>query len=170
MTNLAACTSSTFDGDSSNNDGSASNARVITAITPSADVATFKTGPTSAQGTSNITYTITVTNMGPSTASNVVVIDTLPPQVAFVSASSGGTSNNGAVTWPTLTNFANAAFTNFTVTVTLPANGSVTNSVASTSDTGDPDASNNNGSSASAKVITTVVAALADVATTVTGP
>ena len=89
-----------------------------------------------------------------------------------MSASSGGTYALGpgltqTVTWPTLTNFANAAFTNFTVVVTLPVSGSVTNTVASTSDTADPDASNNNGSSASAKVVTTVVAVLADVATSV---
>ncbi len=170
LTNSANCTSTTFDPDASNNDGSASNARVITTVTPSADVVTTKIGPTSATGNSNITYTITVTNHGPSAASNVVVVDTLPVGVTFVSASSGGTTNNGMVTWPTLTNFANAAFTNFTVVVTLPGSGSVTNAVSSTSDTGDPDASNNNGSSASAKVITTVVAVLADVATSVSGP
>ena len=170
LTNVAAGTSSTFDPDASNNDGSATNAIVLTTIVSSADVKTTKAGPTSAAGTSNITYTITVTNHGPSTASNVVVSDVLPAEVTFVSASGGGTTNNGVVTWPTLTNFANAAFTNFTVVVTLPLSGSVTNSASSTADTSDPDASNNNGSSATAKVVTTVAAVFADVATSVSGP
>ena len=95
---------STFDPDASNNDGSATNARVITIVTPSADVKTTKTGPTSASGFSNITYTIIVTNHGPSTASNVVVSDTLPAGVTFVSASSGGANNSGVVTWTPVEN------------------------------------------------------------------
>jgi uncharacterized repeat protein (TIGR01451 family) len=170
LTNISWSTSTTGDPDASNNDGSSSNAKVITSVTPSADVETIKTGPTSAQGTSNITYTITITNLGPSTASNVVVSDTLPSTVTFVSASSGGTQSGGVVTWPALTNFPYAASTNFTVTVTLPADGSVTNVVSSTSDTSDPNAANNNGTASGAKVITSIVAALADIATTVTGP
>ena len=54
------------------------------------------------------TYTITVTNLGPSTASNVAVTDTLPTNVVFVSASSGGTLSNGIVSWPALATLANA--------------------------------------------------------------
>ncbi len=43
-----------------------------------------------------VTYTITVNNSGPSTASNVQVTDTLPSQLQFVSATSGGTAIGSA--------------------------------------------------------------------------
>src|SRR5207249_3217485 len=97
-----------------------------------------------------------VTNLGPSTANNVVVNDTLPSGATFVSASSGGSYSAGVVTWPTMTNFFLGAITNFTVTITAPGSGPMTNTVSSTSTTGDPDGSNNDGSSGNAKVITTV--------------
>jgi uncharacterized repeat protein (TIGR01451 family) len=42
----------------------------------------------------NLTYTITVTNLGPAAAQNVVVFDTLPAGVTFVSASSGAAAGN----------------------------------------------------------------------------
>jgi uncharacterized repeat protein (TIGR01451 family) len=51
---------------------------------------------------SNITYTINVTNLGPAIATGVLVTNLLPPQAAFVSATaSQGTAVNfgGAVSW-----------------------------------------------------------------------
>src|SRR5262249_23844472 len=129
--------------------------------------------PTSAAATanttSNLVYTITVTNLGPDIATNVIVSDLLPTNVTFVGASSGGTNGNGTVWWPTLTNFAVAASTNFTVTITAPSSGrSLTNVVSSTATTTDPDSSNNNGSSSNAKATTTVLE-IADVKTTKSG-
>ena len=57
--------------------------------------------PVSVAPLTNYTYTVTVANQGPSTASNVVVSDALPPGVTFLSASAGGTTNaSGAVYWP----------------------------------------------------------------------
>ncbi|MBI1765575.1 MAG: DUF11 domain-containing protein [Acidobacteria bacterium] len=53
-----------------------------------ANLAITKTGPASVNAGANITYTLTVTNNGVSDAQNVVVKDTLPPNVSFVSASS----------------------------------------------------------------------------------
>src|SRR6185436_9231269 len=87
----------------------------------------------------------------------------------FVSASSGGTFSGGVVTWPTLANFINGARTNYTVTITVPANGSLTNIVYATAFTADPDLSNNNGAGPNNQVVTSVTP-LADIATTVTGP
>ena len=52
-----------------------------------ADLAVTKTGlPDPVLVGSNLTYTVTVTNNGPNNASNVMVTDTLPANVTFVSA------------------------------------------------------------------------------------
>src|SRR6185295_9382757 len=111
-------------------------------ITLLADVAVTKTGLTNALAGTNFTYTLTITNKGPSTASSIVVTDTLPATVTFVSANGGGSYASGVVTWPAMT-MTNTATTNFTVTVTAPASGTLTNVVSSSSTTSDPDASNN---------------------------
>lgn len=123
-----------------------------------ADVATTQTGPSIGTVGANITYTITVTNQGPATATNVIASDTLPAGVTFVSASSGGTVSAGVITWPTISALAAGASTSYTAVVTLPALGSYTNTVASSATTSDPDAANHNGSATAARVITTVAA------------
>ena len=119
----------------------------------SADVVTASSGAATILAGANLTYTIAITNNGPSTATNVVVKDTIPPTATFYSASGGGTYSAGIVTWPGF-NLASGATTTFTLTVTAPANGTLTNSALSTATTYDPDASNNNGSSGA--VVTTV--------------
>lgn len=45
-----------------------------------------------------LTYTLTATNNGPDDATDVVITDTLPTSVTFVSASSGCTNSSGTVT------------------------------------------------------------------------
>ena len=133
-----------------------------------ADVATTVIGPANVFAASNLTYTVSTTNLGPSTASNVVVSATLPTGVTFSSASGGGANSNGVVTW-TILSLPSAAAANFSVTVAAPAGGTLTNLVGSTSTTSDPDSSNNNGSAASAQVITSITS-LADVRVFLTGP
>jgi uncharacterized repeat protein (TIGR01451 family) len=149
LTNVASSTSATTDPSAGNNSSS-----FITTVTPVADVATTKSGPASVAGNGLVTYTITVTNLGPSTASNVSVTDTLPAGVTFVSASGGGTNSAGVVGWPVITSLANGATTSFTVTVTAPGSGTLTNVVSSTATTLDPEATNNDGSAAGAIVVT----------------
>jgi uncharacterized repeat protein (TIGR01451 family)/fimbrial isopeptide formation D2 family protein len=99
----------------------------VTTAAPNADLVVTKSQPSPATvnpgGT--ITYTVTVTNNGPATASNVVVTDTLPTGTTFGSASNGGTQAAGVVTWngtttPALVSLANGASQTFTVTVTAP--------------------------------------------------
>jgi uncharacterized repeat protein (TIGR01451 family) len=63
----------------------------------------------------SLLYTLVITNAGNQAASNVVLTDTLPPQVAFVSTGNGGTHANGVVTWQI---------------GTLPAGGSATRTVS----------------------------------------
>lgn len=169
LTNIASSTSTTADPVSTNNNGTATNSIVITTVIPQADVQTTKTGPTTVIATNNIIYTITVTNLGPSTASNVVVSDVLPLGVTFLSASGGGVNNSGTVEWPAISALTNGAVTNFTVTAIAPADGTITNTVSSTSVTADPVAANNNGTDAAAIVITTIDPC-ADVRTGKTGP
>ena len=68
-------------------------------------------------GTS-FTYTLTVTNEGPSDASGITVTDTLPGAVTFVSASAGCSESGGTVTC-TAASLATGASVPFTVTVPI---------------------------------------------------
>src|SRR5204862_1468811 len=56
-----------------------------------------KTAPATASAGTDITYTLTVTNNGPSASSGGTVTDVLPAQVSFVSASAGCTTTAGTV-------------------------------------------------------------------------
>ena len=82
-----------------------------------------------------LTYTLTVTNATPGTgqATNVVVVDTLPPSVSFVNASPGCTHLAGVVTCMIGT-MANGTTTAVTITVIPTVAGTITNTAAVTSD------------------------------------
>jgi len=165
LTNTAASTADTADPVGTNNDGTALNAIVVTAVTPQSDVAVLKSGPSGAIAASSFTYTITVTNAGPSTATNVVASDVLPGNVSFVSASAGGTLSAGTVTWPAIASLANGGATSFTLTVKAPASGSITNTASVSVGTPDPNLANNTSGS-----VVTTVGAVADVAVINDGP
>ncbi|HAZ44152.1 MAG TPA: hypothetical protein DCZ55_06635 [Cyanobacteria bacterium UBA11371] len=122
-----------------------------------ADVVTTKTGPATVAPNGSITYTITARNLGPNTANNVVISDTLPQGVTFNSASDGGTFNNGVVTFGAV-NIASGESITRTITVTAPASSAqpLLNVVQSSADTQDPDPNNNNGTQPPARVETTI--------------
>ena len=163
-TNTATVTSTTPDPDTANNSSS-----VTTTVATSADLFVTKTGaPTVTAGT-NLIYTITVGNPGPSDAQAVVVSDPLPAGTLFVTASqtagpvftcttppvgSGGTVTCDLATLPA---FASATFS---LTILVPADapsglvGTNTATVAST--TADPDPATNTSS------VSTTVATSAD--------
>ena len=147
LTNAASVSSPTGDPNCTNN----VTPPVITTVTPVADVGIGKTGSASVLASSNLVYTISVTNFGPSSASGVVVTDTLPATVTFVSATGGGVNNSGVVSW-SLGTLANGQVSNVTVTVTAPASGTLTNTASVSSPTGDPNSTNN----VTPPVITTV--------------
>src|SRR5205814_1876183 len=149
--------------------GSAAASKVSTTVTELADLAVAKTGPAAVSAVQTFTYTITLANNGPSDAATVVVRDTLPAGVTFVSASNGGTTAAGVVTWPSVATLANAASLPRTVTVTAPPTGTLLNVARADAATVDPDSTNNNGSDPANRV-TTVVDERADLSLSKTGP
>jgi uncharacterized repeat protein (TIGR01451 family) len=103
----------------------------VTVAAPNADLVVTKSQPSAtvnAGGT--IVYTVTVTNNGPATATNVVVTDTLPTGTTFVSVTGGGvigtpTPSGGVLTLnstntSTLGSLANGVSQVFTITVNAP--------------------------------------------------
>ncbi len=91
-----------------------------------------------------LTYTVTVNNAGPSMAENVVVTDTLPMGVTFVSTSGCAEDPSGVMTC-TLGNIAAEGSAQYTIEVTVDAgtSGVIPNQASVASDTGDPDTGNN---------------------------
>src|SRR5262249_55806486 len=99
-----------------------------------------------------LTYTVTVTNNGPGTATGVIMTDTLLSGVTLVSAtpSQGSCSGTSSVSCSlgTLTNGASATVT---IIVTPSAPGGVSNTATVSANESDPVSSNN-----SATAVTTV--------------
>ncbi|MDB6066752.1 MAG: type fimbrial biosis protein PilY1 [Pedosphaera sp.] len=159
LTNLASVSSPAADPNPTNN----LTPPVTTSVTQVADVGIGKVASAFVPAASNLTYTISVTNFGPSSASSVVVTDALPAGVTFVNASGNGLNNSGVISWSfgTLTN---GQVSNVTVTVTAPATGTITNVALVSSSTGDPNVTNN-----VTPPVTTSVTPLADLALGKTG-
>lgn len=133
-------------GEVNTNNDSASD---VTNIVSSADVAITKAGsPNPVMQGQTLTYTLTVTNNGPSDATGVSVSDTLPTQVSFVSATpSQGTCSqaSGTVTCAlgTLTSGSSATIT---IKVTAVTPSSVTNTATVSANEADPNSANNTAS------------------------
>ncbi len=159
----------------------------ITTPVTQADISVAKSGPAFALTGSNITYTITSTNIGPAlgpdatgtvnivsnTASDVLIQDQLPTNLTFVSADNGGTFNptTRTVIWPRIPTLANgvSAVRSITATVTGTTGTTITNTAFSNSSVYDPTPANNNGSAVISQSPTTIVDATADLVTTKTG-
>jgi uncharacterized repeat protein (TIGR01451 family) len=113
-----------------------------------ADVSIMKTGPAVTPRDQNVTYTITVTNAGPSTASNVVVTDVLPAGAGFVSATptQGSCSGTSTVTC-NLGSIPDDGTATITLVVTPPQIGSTFTNTATVTNTPelDPTPDNNAG-------------------------
>ena len=116
-----------------------------TLFAASADVGVTNVCPATVTAGTGYTNTITLTNIGPSAATNVVVVDTLP---------------NGAVSNFTVAVLANGSRTNFLVLETAPGTGPVTNKATVSATTPDPNLLNNTNATVSA------VTASADVGVT----
>ena len=120
-------------------------AKIIDAAALLADLSIAKTdAPDPVTAGSNLTYTITVTNNGPNDASSVIVADTLPAGVAFVSssASQGSCSGTSTVTC-NLGTINNGASATITIVITPLAAGTLDNVASVTSTVSDSDVTNN---------------------------
>ena len=145
--------------------GGTSSATITINVTALADLAVGKSAPASVLATSNVIYTISVTNLGPSAASSVTVTDSVPSGASFVSASGAGFQPAiGTVVW-NLGDLANGAISNLTLTVTAPVGGSLTNIANVASPTPDPVSTNN-----VTPPVVTIVTPLADLVIAKTGP
>src|SRR5439155_668400 len=107
-----------------------------------ADLSVAKSAPATATSGTNITYTLTVTNNGPSTSIGGTVTDVLPAQVSFVSASAGCTNTTGTVTCSVGT-LAPSATQTFTIVVHInpAATGPIANTATVTATNPPDDAS-----------------------------
>ena len=122
--------------------------------TGSADLAIGKSdSPDPVVVGSPLTYTITVTNHGPSTANGVTMTDSLLATLTFVSAAASQGSCSGTVTVTcNLGSLSNGSSATVTIVVTPSQPGGVSNTASVTAIEPDPDASNN-----SATQVTTIV-------------
>jgi uncharacterized repeat protein (TIGR01451 family) len=173
ISNTAHSCEATFDrlatnnnGSPTNKDGTPTNSTVTRSIAPKADLATTKTGSTSATpGSSSVSYTIATANLGPSPAEAVTITDSIVPGLTGVTASNGdvyepatGIVPEGpvAIARETLTG---------TIGLTVPPTlNSIGNTTRSTSIAPDSTPANNNGTNPKATV-TTSIDAVADIVT-----
>jgi len=144
---------------------------VTTTVVYVADLAITKTeSPNPAPAGTNITYTIGVSNAGPSDAKNTVVTDTLPAGVNFVGASPNVCSGTTVLTC-SLGTVVNGGSTGVVITAFIPANylssrnvltATITNTASVASSATDPNLANNTAS------VSTTVISVADLEVTAT--
>lgn len=110
----------------------------------SADLAITKDAPDGVADEGPFVYTLQVTNNGPADATNVVVSDTLPAGLSYISNDCGAGVAGPTVTWNvgTVTN-GSSATCNLTVQMTTPGCIPVANTATVTSDVSDPNGANN---------------------------
>ena len=97
-------------------------------LTPSADLHITKEGPLNAVAGTNVVYTITVTNAGPSDATGVTLADPTPPGLTFV-ANAGDCTTAFPCDLGTL---PRAATRTITATFAIPAGYTTPNPIANT--------------------------------------
>jgi len=132
-------------------------------LTPQADLAITKTdGATTAIPGKTTTYTIVVTNNGPSAVSNALVTDTLPASIGSASwtcvASAGSNCDaaNGAGNINATVDLAPGGTATFTLTATVAANatGTLTNTASVAAPTGVTDSTAGNNSATDTDTLT----------------
>src|SRR5439155_797206 len=147
ISNTATVSSSgTSDPTATNNTATAT---TTVTVTTSADLSITKTdAPDPVTAGAALTYTLTVSNAGPSTAAAPIsVTDSLPPGVTFQGASGTGWTCSGTNTGVTCTRASTlppGAAPPITILVTAPnEGGTITNTATVSSSTSDPNTANN---------------------------
>lgn len=149
ITNTAIAGSNVFDPNLANNSAS-----TATTVSPVADLSISKSAsPITGTAGLPLTYSLVVRNFGPSTATSVVLTDSLPTSVQFVSAS-GATCNGTSSVVCNLGNMLAGEVTTVTLTVMPMTSGTITNVAVVSSAVFDPNLANNT----TAPVITPVKA------------
>lgn len=117
LNNVALVATATAEGNTANN-----RSAVTTAVTTVADLAVSVSGPAGAVAGNPVTYSITTTNNGSSTALNSTTTVQLPTGLVGVVVSGGGTYNGvtGLVTFPVLATQPAGSVTN-TISLVAPA-------------------------------------------------
>jgi uncharacterized repeat protein (TIGR01451 family) len=94
-------------------------------------------------------YNLTVQNIGPHQATNVVLVDTLADEVSFISANHAGCDENVGIVTCNLGNLASGGSIDVAITVIAPNTvGTITNTAEVSSDIEDPALANNTASEA----------------------
>ncbi len=127
LTNSFAVSADEFDFDLADN-----STTVVTAVNPSADLG-VRDGPHPAVVPlgQNVTYTLLVTNKGPSTATGITLVDSLPPNVQFMTAqiSDGTWVTDSARVTGSIGQLLPGQGASLSVTVRALALGSLTNAL-----------------------------------------
>jgi hypothetical protein len=124
-----------------------------------ADIATSISGPATVPPGSSLSYTVTTTNLGTTSASTIVPRLTLSQNLPLTSAlPSGASYSNGVLTFPTTSNLAaNGGNVTYTVTFAAPASTSTVTAIASaTTSSLDLNGANNDGSATNSRTTTDV--------------
>ena len=108
---------------------------------------------TSASVGDSILYTINVTNNGPDAAQNVIVADTLPSEVTYVSDTDTCVEAPSGTLICSLGDIANGNSISFDITVNATSVGKATNQATVDSDTNDPNEDNNTTESDPTKIL-----------------
>ncbi len=140
-TNIAIWRAYTSGGESVSSNDSAT-----VQIMGEADLSLVKSAPGIVKVGEMLTYTLTVMNNGPDSASSITLVDLLPASVSFISASPGCTQNGSVVTC-NLGSLGKDASATVIIVVTAPAQpGSLTNNASVSAAEDDPTPGNNSAS------------------------
>ncbi|MFD0590920.1 DUF6923 family protein [Paenibacillus sp. GCM10027627] len=174
VTNTATVTSTTPDPDITNNTST-----TTVPVSPSADVSIIKLAdPNPVTPGQTLTYTLSVTNAGPSDAQNITVVDAVPAQLSNVQVSiDGGVIYHpwpGSISIPSLASGVTIEVL-IRGTVNLSASGTISNTAIANSSTPDPNPTNNTSTivtpvvpTADVSVVKTASATLVNVGDTLT--